>query len=824
MADQLPTRARVVVIGAGVGGASVAYHLAEAGERDVLVLDRAEPTSGSTFHSAGLVGILRSDPTLTRMNRYSAELYARLEEGDHPPGWTPTGGLKLASSPERLEELRRQAGWARAFDLPLHEISVAEALELFPVMSTDGLTGAVALPLDGHVDPSQLCLSLLAGARAGGVRVQHHTRVLAIDTETDARGRARVRRVRTDRGDVECEVVVDCGGMFAAEIARMVGVRVPVVPMAHQYAVTEPLPDGVLPPGFSIPSVRDPDRLVYWRQEGPGFVMGGYERDPAPWSVSATALDAVPADFNGRLLAPDWDRFLPIAANAASRVPLMDSLGVRTLINGPEAFTPDNEFCLGETEVAGFFVAAGFNAHGIAGAGGVGRVMAAWVLDGDPGYDLWHMDIRRFGPAYASPALSLARTVENYATYYDIAYPARQRRSGRPLRTSPAYPWHAAHGAVFGEKSGWERVDWYAANEGAAPDAVRPDGWAGTAWSPAIAAEHRACRERAALFDESSFGKLLVTGPDAATALEALCDNRVARDVGAVTYTQLLNDRGGIECDLTVTRTGPDEFLLVTGTAFAGHDLSWVRRGLERLGADATARDVTGSLVVYGLWGPLAREILAPLTTADLSRPFMTSQTATLGTVPVRLTRVTFVGELGWEIYASTEYGAGLWSLLMDAGAPHGLLAAGYRAIDSLRLEKGYRVWAGDLTPETTPDEAGLSFCVKLAKPGGFTGRDALAADRETGLSRRLVTLRLAAPTAVAVGGEPVRTPEGTIVGRVTSAGQGFTPPASLALAYLPLPLTGPGTRVAVDLFGTWVDADVVPDATYDPTSARVRA
>ncbi|HVH21882.1 MAG TPA: FAD-dependent oxidoreductase [Pseudonocardia sp.] len=452
MADALPDRARIVIIGGGVGGASVAYHLAQRGERDVLLLDRAELTSGSTFHSAGLVGQLRSDPVLTRMNAYSARLYAELEKTEHAPGWVPSGSLRLASSPERLEEIRRQAGWAQRSGLPLQLMSADEAAQLFPLMSGEGVLGAAFTPTDGHIDPARLCTALAAGARAGGVIIAQHTRVGAVELAG-----GRVTRVGTDRGDVECEVVVNCGGMYAAEIARLVDVRIPVVPMSHQYVITAPL----ALPEHTLPSLRDPDLLVYYRQEVDGLLMGGYERRSAPFTATATGYDAIPADFNGRLLPPDWERFDEIAANAQRRVPALADTGVKSMINGPEAFTPDNEFCLGETEVPGFFVAAGFCAHGIAGAGGVGQVMAAWILDGDPGMDLWHMDVRRFGRHYRSPGYTLARTVENYESYYDIRYPAAERAAGRPLRTSPAYPWHAAHGAVFGEKAGWERVTYY---------------------------------------------------------------------------------------------------------------------------------------------------------------------------------------------------------------------------------------------------------------------------------------------------------------------------------------------------------------------------
>jgi 4-methylaminobutanoate oxidase (formaldehyde-forming) len=809
----LPASARVVVIGGGVGGASVAYHLAELGERDVVVLERAELTSGSTFHSAGLVGQLRADPTLTRMNTYSVELYRRLQKGDNPVGWTECGGIKLASSPERLEEIRRQISWARAYDLPLHEISPGEVAERFPLVDLAGVVGAAYLESDGYLDPSQLCYSLAAAARGLGVRIHQRTRVVAIDTTGE-----RVRRVRTDRGDIECEVVVNCAGMYAAEIGRLVGVRIPIVPMSHQYVVTEPFRRRGADP---LPTLRDPDLLVYFRQEVDGLVMGGYERDPAPWLTSERSYDAIPHDFNGRLLTEDWPRFEEIAANAQRRVPALADVGVRRMINGPEAFTPDNEFCLGETGVGGFYVAAGFCAHGIAGAGGIGRVMAEWIVDGEPAMDVWHMDVSRFGAQYRSPRYTLARTVENYRTYYDIPFPDRQRASGRPLRRSPAYAWHAARGAQFGEKSGWERVDWYAAN--AAGATGRPPGWAGRYWSPAIAVEHRATRTSAGLFDETSFAKIEVGGPDAAQFLSWACDNDVARRVGDVTYTQALNERGGIECDFTVTRTADDVFQIVTGTAFGAHDMAWLRRQARRRDADVRIADVTGATCCYALWGPRARDIMAPLTPADLSDaafPYMTAQELTVGDVPARALRVTFVGEFGWEIYASSEYGAALWEILWTAGREHGLVAGGYRAIESLRLEKGYRVWSTDLTAETNPYEAGLGFAVKLDKPGGFCGRDALLAARAEGLTRRLRAVVLDGDRVV-LGSEPVRIGD-DIVGRVTSGGYGYTLNASIAYAYLPVDAK-PGTAVEIDLFGDWVQGEVVPEPLFDPTGARVR-
>jgi glycine cleavage system aminomethyltransferase T/glycine/D-amino acid oxidase-like deaminating enzyme len=805
-ARDLPASAKIVVIGGGVGGVSVAYHLAELGERDVVVLDRDELTSGSTFHSAGLVGQLRADPTLTRMNMYSVELYRRLQASDQPAGWTESGGIKLASSQERLAEIRRQISWARTYDLPLHEISVAEAAELFPLIDTEGVLGAAYLDSDGYLDPSQLCYSLAAGARSSGVRIITHTKVTGIDA-----ARGRITGVTTEHGHIDCEVVVNCGGMFAAEIGRLAGVRIPLVPMSHQYLVTDAFLERRDKP---LPTLRDPDLLVYYRQEVDGLVMGGYERDPAPFTATARSFDAVPADFNGQLLKEDWPRFEELATNSQRRVPAMGDVGVRRIINGPEAFTPDNEFCLGETEVAGFFVAAGFCAHGIAGAGGIGKVMAEWIVAGEPSFDVWHMDINRFGRQWRSPGYTLARTIESYQRYYDIPYPGLQRLAGRPLRTSPAYDWHRAHGAEFGEKSGWERVDYYNANSGGGDESLRPEGWAGLFWSPATGAEHLATRATAGLFDETSFSKLEVSGPDAAAFLDWVCDNRVAREIGALTYTQALNSRGGIEADFTVTRTAEDVFLIVTGTAYGTHDMAWLRKQARRRQVDVRLADVTGLYSCYALWGPNARDILGELTSADLSKTafgFMTSRELTVADVPVRALQVTFVGEHGWELYAPSEYGARLWSELWAAGAEFGVVAGGYRAIESMRLEKGYRVWGTDITPETTPYEAGLGFCVKLDKEGGFEGRDALIAAKERGLDRKLCAVLLEDPTRVVLGSEPVVV-DGRVSGRVTSGGYGYTVGRSIAYAYLAIADAQPGTQVTVDLFGEPVPGAVVAE------------
>jgi glycine cleavage system aminomethyltransferase T/glycine/D-amino acid oxidase-like deaminating enzyme len=832
---ELPDRARCVIIGGGVGGTSLAYHLAELGWDDVILLERSQLTSGSTFHSAGLVGQLRGSVNLTKMMMHSVDLYRRLgDESEFDPGWTECGGIRLASTEERMEELRRQAGWAKTFGLPLELISAAEAKELFPLMSTDGVLGGAWLPTDGYIDPAQLTYALADGARRGGCRVFTETRVTGIEVRD-----GRVRGVRTERGDVEAEVVVDAGGMYAAEIGRLAGVRVPLIPMSHQYLVTQPLEAvaearGAIGDGHGpgagerrhLPTLRDPDLLVYYREDGDGLVMGGYERrsEPAFLPEGTSGFDAIPRDFNGRLLEEDWERFEEITENSKQRVPAMDQIRVTKLINGPEAFTPDNEFCLGESEVAGFFVCAGFCAHGLAGAGGIGKVVAEWIAEGEPSLDLWEMDIRRFGPQYRSPSYTHARVQENYETYYDIRYPNHERQAGRPLRTSPAYPWHAEHGAAFGEKSGWERVNWYDSNAATGDEGLRPAGWAGRNWSPAIGAEHRAAREAVAIFDESSFAKIEITGPRADSYLEALCDNRVARGVGDITYTQMLNSRGGIECDFTVARLGEHRFQIVTGTAFGNHDRAWMRRHLPAEGGIHLA-DVTSQWACFGLWGPRARDVLAPLTTQDLGNdafPYMSLREMNVAGVPVRALRVTYVGELGWELYCPTEYGAGLWRALWEAGQEHGIVAGGYRAIDSLRLEKGYRVWGADITPDETPYEGGVGFCVKLDKEGGFVGHEALVAAKEADPRTRIACLVLEDPRRVALGNEPVRV-GGEVVGRVTSGGYGYTVERSIAYAYLPPDKVEPGTAVEVEIFGRWVGGEVAAEPLYDAGGERVR-
>jgi len=802
MVARVKRSARAVVIGGGVGGCSILYWLARLGWDDVVLCERADLTSGSTFHSAGLVGQLRGSLSLTKMMMDSVELYRRLgDEVGLETGWHEVGSLRLASSQERMEELARQAGWAKTFGLPLELVSANEAQRLFPPLSTDGVLGAAYLPTDGYIDPSQLTQALAEGARRRGAEIYTNTRVTEITVE-----RGRVGGVVTDKGEIETEIVVNAGGIFAGEIGRLAGVNVPVIPMAHEYLITRPA--GV---PLDVPTMRDPSLLVYFRGESGGLVMGGYERHPAPWS-----LDGIPADFNGKLLAEDWPRFEELMVNAIERVPDLGDAEVIRLINGPEAFTPDGEFILGPSDVRGFWVAAGFCAHGLAGAGGMGRLVAEWIVEGVPSLDVWEMDSRRFGRHYESREYTLARTVEIYSTYYDVKYPGHEREAGRPLRTSATYARTQELGAAFGEKSGWERVNWFEPNAARGEESLRPRGWAGRLWSPAIGAEHVACRTTAALFDETSFAKIEIACKDAPEFLERMCANHVARDVGAITYTQMLNPRGGVECDFTVTRLAEDRFRIVTGTAFGRHDLAWMRMHAPDT---VQVEDVTSKYACLGLWGPAAREILQPLTTEELSFRYMRAREFAVGSVPCLALRVTYVGELGWELYCPMEFGLRLWDTIWEAGSGLGLVAGGYKAIDSLRLEKGYRVWGSDVTPEDTPFEAGLGFAVKLEK-GEFIGRDALLSRQQP--ERRLACLVLEDPRAVALGSEPVRV-EGELVGRVTSGGYGYTVERSIAYAYLPSSAAEPGTGVEVEIFGDWIPGSVAEEPLFDPAGERIR-
>lgn len=811
---ELPTQSRVVIIGGGVGGCSIAYHLAKMGWTDVIVLERKELTSGSTWHSAGLVGQLRSDVNLTRMMQYSTELYANLpQETGQDTGWRDVGGVRLASSSERLEELKRQVALSRSFGMPLELIGPEEAQKLFPLMTLDGVMGAVYTPNDGMVDPSMLTRAFVAGAKNRGVRFFEEVLVTGIQLKD-----GRVRSVTTTEGDIRTEVVVNAGGMWAGEIGRMVGLNLPAVPMAHVYMITKPI-EAIT---TELPTLRDPDLLVYFREETGGLVVGGYERNPAPW-----ALDGIPRDFMYHLLPFDWDRFGPLMENAIKRVPLVETAEIRQLYNGPEAFTPDGEFLLGPTEVKGFWVAAAFCAHGLAGAGGIGKVMAEWIIEGIPEWDIWRLDVRRFGAHYASQPYLVARTVETYSKYYDIHYPNEERESARQLRLSPAYHRLQELGGEFGEKTGWERPNWFTPHEKTADHGYQPTGWARHHWSPAIGVEHLQTRRSAGLFDETSFSKIEVRGPGAMAFLQYICANDMEKPVGSVVYTSMLNERGGIECDLTVTRIAPERFLIITGTAFGQHDMSWIRLHLRPEDGSVSVEDVTSSYACNGLWGPKAREILQRVVSQDISNeafPYMTSRRLTVGDVPALALRVTYIGELGWEFYCPMEYGERLWNTLWDAGQPEGMVAGGYRAIDSLRLEKGYRYWSADISPDYTPYEAGMGFAVKLDK-GDFIGRQALLKHKEAGLKRKLCCITLDEPAVTAIGKEPVRARgEDEPLGWVSSGGYGYSVGKSIAYAYLPIHRAKVGTALDIEILGERIPAKVEREPLWDPKGERIKA
>ncbi|MDG4823623.1 FAD-dependent oxidoreductase [Asanoa sp. WMMD1127] len=796
------TEARVVIVGGGVAGCSIAYHLARLGWTDVLLLEQHELTEGTTWHSAGFVGQLRSTISQTRMIMYSSSLYAELAERTGlDPGWRGVGGVRLATTPAREEELLRQASSATTYGLEMELLSPAALATRMPFLDVSDVRSAGWLPGDGYLRPDALAGALAAGARSLGVTIATGVTVTGVEVVG-----GRVAAVETSHGRVATEIVVNAAGAAAGHVGALAGVAIPVVPIKHQYVVSSPLPLDDLP---ALPTVRDPDHIVYFRGGGDppdGLLIGGYIRTPPVcWPSSGPPL-ASPRS----LFPPDLSLFAESWAAGRRRVPALRSASIARVVNGAEAFTPDGEFLLGETAVRGFWVAAGFCVHGLAAAGGVGKAIAEWIVDGQPELDMSTMDIRRFGPHAASRSWATAKALDAYSRYYDVVYPHTEWTAGRPLRRSAIWP--RTLEAALGEKAGWERVNWFPARP-SDPDAVRPAGWAGRVWSPAIAAECRATASAAGLFDQSSFAKLDVRGPGAAAFLQWMCANDVSRPVGAVTYTQLLNARGGIEADLTVTRLGPDHFRVVTSTASGVRDAAWLRRHAP---ADVVVDDVTGAYGCLCLWGPAAREIVAPLVDGSLDTRFMRASRVTLGPVPVLAQRVTFVGEFGWEFYAPTEYVLTLWDLMVDAGAPHGLRPAGYRAIESMRLEKGYRVWGSDITPETTPNEAGLSFAVRTDKD--FLGSAAL---RGASPTRRLRCLVLDDPTAVCLGTEPVRV-AGEPVGRVTSGGYGYRVEASIAYAYLPSTVE-PGERVEVGMFGGWQDATVVREPLYDPENRRIR-
>ena len=767
----LPARARIVIIGGGVVGCSVAYHLPALGETDVLLVEQGRLSSGTTWHAAGLVGQLRATESGTRLVQYSARLYASLEaETGLATGYKQCGGLTVARTPERMVHLRRTAAAASAYNLDCEVLSPAQALDIYPHLYADDLTGALWLPLDGTVNPADVTQALAKGARQRGARVVERVRLT--DILTTAGGA--VTGIRTDRGDVEAEIVVNCAGQWAKAVGDLVGgVSVPLHSAEHFYVVTEAI-EGM---ARMAPILRDPDGYTYFKEEVGGLVVGGFEPVAKPW----VAPDRLPHPFEFQLLDEDWEHFEVLMASAIHRVPVLEQTGIKKFYNGPESFTPDNQFILGEAPgVRGFFVGAGFNSVGIASAGGAGQALAEWIVSGEPQSDLTAVDIRRFDRFNGNVPWLRDRVGEVLGLHYAVPWPTREHATARPFRRSPVHHLLAAAGAEFGSKMGWERPSYFRPT-GAAPAA---DTWDIPDWRPWVSAEHRAAREAVALFDQSSFGKLLVTGRDALPLLQWVCTAEVDVPVGQVVYTGVLNARGGYEADVTVTRVSATEFLWVTGAASPVRDRDWLER---HTGPDqhVTVVDVTGAYAVFGVMGPGSRTLLASLTRSDLSDTgfgFATSREIDLGYATVRATRMTYVGELGWELYVPVEFAVGVFELLTEAGAAGGLTLAGYHAINALRLEKGYRAFGAELTPDLGPVEAGLVFATKLRGDSPFLGREAVSAARARGVSRRVVSFVIDDPGVTVWGGE-LMLRDGVGAGQVTSAAYGATVGSTVGLA-----------------------------------------
>ena len=835
----IPSRSEIVVIGGGVIGASIAYHLAERGKTDVTLLERTSLTNGSTWHAAGLVGQLRSSSSLTQLMRKSVETYQALEsKTGYATGWRGVGGLRVAASPGRLEELRRVYTQGKSFGFDIHLVSPAEAGELFPLLNTDGVYGATWTPTDGYVDPSQLTFSFIAGARAAGVRVVQHCRVTGIE-----RSGRRVTAVHTEEGRIECDVAVNATGMWGAETARLGGVQLAVNAVEHQYVVTEK--SDAIP--RDLPTFRDPDARFYLKPEAGALVIGGWEEGTrACWRT-------IPYDLGPELFKPDHERFEGLAAGAANRVPLFGDLGIRTWVNGPIPFSPDAEPVMGLTEdLDNLFHCCGFSA-GIAAAGGAGDAMASWIIDGDPGLDLWPFDVRRFGAPHNVPAVLEELSVQAYGHYYDIAYPNRPAHPPRGQRRSAVYDRLDERGAVFGAKFGFERANWFAVGPPSQPGAGKhgasqhgagkhgasqhgasqpetPTFGRSEAW-PFIGAEHAAVRQAVGIIDQSSFVKFRIRGRGALGLLQRVAGAEMDVPAGKVVYTQLLSARGGIEADVTVTRLAEDDFYLVTGSGFGRHDVTFL---LQHAPGDGSLiiDDVSSAWGVLNVCGPRSRELLASLSSADFGNaafPYMTARHVDVGWAPVLALRATYAGELGWELHVPAEYLRDLYDKITAAGAGLGLRDVGYRAIESLRLEKQYLAWAVDIRSDNNPYEAGLGFAVKPDKPGLLAG-PALRAVREAGPAQRLCWFSTELATEFSTtgadvimhGGELLAHPASGTQVSVRSAGYGFTVKRTIFSAYLPAAIAAE-SDFEVEVMNQRFPATRHDLPLYDPKGARVR-
>lgn len=815
MTQALPSRAQVVVVGGGIIGCSTAYHLARRGWTDVVVLERKRLTSGTTWHAAGLITQARPTHATREIVKRSLEIFASLEgETGFSTGFERTGTLHLADGDGRWEELRRQASASRSSGIAVELLSPGAAAEIFPPLNADDLTGALYYPDDGRGNAADTTMALAGGARQLGARIFEGIRADGVTRAGD-----RVTGIRTEHGDIEAEYVINATGMWGREFGALANIRVPLQALAHYYIVTEAIPG--LPPG--LPTIKSAPDHAYVKNEGAGLMVGFFEPGSYPW-----ASRGIPRDAEFTRLPEDWDHLEPFYEKMTKRLPVLEDAGIRLHFCGPESFTPDGLYHLGEVPaLRNYYLAAGFNSIGFLSGPGAGSVLADWIIDGRSPVDIPEADPRRVAPHETNRRFLELRVTETLDVAYDIHWPFQQRTSARPLRRSPLYERTEAAGAVFGELLGWERANWYAPP---GTDRTPSCSFGRQDWFDHSAAEHRAVREGVGLFDTSSFGKLLVQGRDAEALLQRICANNIAVEPGHIVYTQWLNDLGGIEADVTVTRLDDTQFLVLSGPATIGRDHDWLKRHIH---ADdfATVADVSGTMAMVTVMGPDSRRLLQPLTDADLSHeafPFGTSREIDLGYGFVRATRMTYVGELGWELLIPADLALHVYDAVTQAGAPLGLRHAGYYALNSLRTEKAYRSWGHDISSGDTPLEAGLGFAVAWDKPGGFIGRDALLEQEGAGVRRRLVQFALADPDMFAYHEEPIYR-DGVLVGHLASATYGHTLGRTVGLGYVTAPIAGAERSWFAD--GTYeieiaterVLARASMRPLYDPKSERIK-
>jgi len=797
----LPTHAEIVIVGGGIAGCSTAYHLAKMGKTDVLLLEQGKLTSGTTWHAAGLIGQMRPNRNMTVMSKYGIELYASLEaETGLATGWKQCGSVNVAKTPERMKVLKKQTAMANAWGVECHLISPKEAGDRYPVMRTDDLQGAIWLPGDGKANPADLCMSLAKGARNRGVKMVEGVEVTGVIIEN-----GKAVGVKTVQGDVRCEVLVNCAGQWARQFGKLAGVNVPLYPAEHFYIVSGKI-EGVHP---MLPVMRDPDGFIYYKEEVGGLLMGGFEPLAKPWRV-----DPIPSTFQFQLLDEDWDQFEPLMTAAIHRTPCLETAEIKMLLNGPESFTPDGNFILGEApEVRNYFVCAGFNSAGIANSGGAGRLIAEWIIGGEPSSDLWDVDIRRFGSFTGNRKALAERTGETLGLHYAMRWPRQELQTMRPLRTSPLYDVLAAKGAEFGSRNGWERANYFRLN--GAPTPAHTLGKPG--WLPWMIEEQKATRETVAVYDQTSFSKLLLQGRDALAVLQRLCANEMDVPVNKMVYTAMLNERGGFESDLTIIRQQPnasgERFLIVTGSAQTVRDFDWISRHIEPH-EHAVLTDISPLYSVLSVMGPNARELMARVSPDDLSPEglkFSWTQLIDVGYARVRAARMSYVGGPGFELYVPSEMTRHVYLALQEAGKDLGLRDAGYYALDALRVEMGRRAWGAELGPDETPFEAGMMFAVKLDKPANFIGKQALLAKQGKPLRKKLVTLVLDSPETFVWGGESILV-NGEAVGEISSAGWSPKAGACVALGYVrgaASAVVHSGTAAHIELWGERVDVNL---------------